>query len=81
MNKTLIFGTGANRAFWRLPEDVQESLNHKLYLYALTGVGDVKRMIGSNKLRLRDGEYRIVFEETETSLTIVSLGHRRNVYR
>lgn len=81
MNKTLIFTVGAGRAFWKLPTDVQEALNHKLYLYGLTGEGDVKRMVGVDALRLRDGEYRVVFEETATALTIVAVGHRRAIYR
>ncbi|MDO9428148.1 MAG: hypothetical protein Q7T93_15125 [Methylobacterium sp.] len=81
MNKTLIFTVGAGRAFWKLPTDVQEALNRKLYLYGLTGEGDVKRMIGADALRLRDGEYRVVFEETATALIIVAVGHRRAIYR
>ena len=81
MNKTLIFATGPGRDFWKLPDDVQESLMRKLYQYGLTGGGDVKRLSGSQRLRLRDGDYRVVFEETQTALTIVNVAHRREVYR
>ncbi|KQP04725.1 hypothetical protein [Methylobacterium sp. Leaf93] len=81
MNKTLVFTSGAGRAFWKLPAEVQETLNQKLFLYGLTGEGDVKRLVGVNALRLRDGEYRIVFEESATALTIVAVGHRRSIYR
>ncbi|GEO99447.1 type II toxin-antitoxin system RelE family toxin [Methylobacterium haplocladii] len=81
MNKTLIFAVGPGRAFWKLPLEVQESLTQKLYQYGLTGIGDVKRLTGFNRLRLRDGEYRIVFEESATSLTVVTVAHRREVYR
>ncbi|KAB1074248.1 hypothetical protein [Methylobacterium planeticum] len=56
MNKTLVFTTGSGRTFWRLPEAVQESLTRKLYLYGLTGKGDVKRMAGSEVVRMRDGD-------------------------
>lgn len=81
MNKTLIYAMGPARAFWKLPYEVQESLTQKLYQYGLTGIGDVKLLTGSDRLRLRDGEYRVVFEESPTSLTVVTVAHRREVYR
>lgn len=81
MNKTLVFVQEANCAFARLPEDVRESLYRKLFLYDLMGQGDVKRLSGSGRLRLRDGDYRVVFDETGTTLTILTVAHRRDVYR
>ena len=81
MNKTLIYMPEAGKAFLRLPDAVQESFTRKLLLYGLTGQGDVKRMVGQDALRLRDGDYRVIFEETTTSLTIVGVGHRGQVYR
>jgi mRNA interferase RelE/StbE len=81
MNKTLIFATPAGRSFWKLPAAVQESLTRKLYAYGLSGEGDVKRMAGSDLVRMRDGDYRVVFKETATALTIVAVGHRRHIYR
>lgn len=81
MNKTLVFVQDASRAFAKLPEDVRESLYRKLFLYGLMGQGDVKRLTGSGRLRLRDGDYRVVFDETGTTLTILTVAHRRDVYR
>ena len=81
MNKTLIYAAGIGQAFWKLPADAQESLTRKLYQYGMTGEGDVKRLVGSKLKRLRDGDYRVVFEETSTALTIVTVAHRRSVYR
>ena len=81
MNKTLVFTTVSGRAFWKLPEPVQESVTRKLYLYGLTGEGDVKRMTGSDVVRMRNGDYRIVFAETTTTLTVLAVGHRREIYR
>lgn len=80
MNRPLIFTTKPDRAFLRLPAAVQESLTRKLYLFGLTGQGDVKKMKGSDLLRLRDGEYRVVFRETAEGLVILAAGHRGNVY-
>jgi mRNA interferase RelE/StbE len=73
--------SAAARSFWKLPEAVQESLTRKLYLYGLTGEGDAKRMVGSSVVRMRDGDYRVVFEEAADGLTILAVGHRREIYR
>ncbi|HEX8666345.1 MAG TPA: type II toxin-antitoxin system RelE/ParE family toxin [Beijerinckiaceae bacterium] len=81
MNKTLIFATAPDRFFFNLPEDVRESLTRKLYLYGLTGQGDVKRMTGSDALRLRDGDYRVIFRDTAEGLLVLAAGHRRDIYR
>lgn len=81
MNKTLVFAAGPGRSFWKLPDDVRERRVQRLYQYGLTGEGDVKRLTGSNALRIRDGDYRIVFEETATQITVITVAHRRHVYR
>jgi mRNA interferase RelE/StbE len=81
MNKTLIYTDAAARSFWKLPADVQDSIVQKLFRYGLTGEGDVKRMKGDPALRLRDGDYRVIFEESATGLTILAVGNRRDVYR
>jgi mRNA interferase RelE/StbE len=81
MNKTLIFATAPDRFFFNLPEGVRESLTRKLYLFGLTGQGDVKRMAGSDALRLRDGDYRVIFRDTPEGLLILAAGHRRDIYR
>lgn len=60
---------------------MQESLIQTLYLYGLTGEGDLKRMSSSNLLRMRHGDYRVIFEEAGSELTIVAVGHRREIYR
>ena len=81
MNKTLIFATAPDRFFFNLPEGVRESLTRKLYTFGLTGQGDVKRMTGSDALRLRDGDYRVIFRDTPEGLLILVAGHRRDIYR
>ena len=80
MNKTLIF-TSAAAGFWNLPEPVQDRLTEKLRHYGLTGEGDVKRMRGHSSLRLRDGDYRVVLQESSSGLLILAVGHRRDIYR
>lgn len=81
MNKTLIYTATAARSFWSLPDQVQEDILEALRIYALTGEGDVKQMKGGMGLRMRVGDYRIVFDETKEGITIIAVGHRREVYR
>jgi mRNA interferase RelE/StbE len=56
-------------------------MTRKRYLYGLTGERDVKPMTGSDVVRMRNGDYRIVFAETTTTLTVLAVGHRREIYR
>jgi mRNA interferase RelE/StbE len=32
-------------------------------------------------MRMRDGDYRVIFEETPDGLLILAAGHRREIYR
>ena len=52
----------------------------KIERYAETGAGDVKQLQGSSALRLRVGDYRVIFEETATSLTVTAIGPRGGIY-
>lgn len=40
----------------------------------------VKKLQGSDYLRLRVGDYRVIFTEDGVIVTIVKIGHRRDVY-
>jgi len=42
-----------------------------------------EKLSGEEKYRLRQGDYRILYsiEDASTTLTIVKIGHRREVYR
>lgn len=46
-------------------------------------IGSVKLAGREDQLRVRQGEYRIVYkvEDRDASVTIVKIGHRRDVYR
>ena len=43
-------------------------------------VNNVKALAGSTALRLRVGDYRIVFEETATEIIVTRIGPRGSVY-
>ena len=54
-----------------------------IHRYAQTGVGRVKPLGGEFEglLRLRVGNYRVFFDETEDSITIHRVRDRREAYR
>jgi len=81
VNKTLVFSPAVDRSFDRLPAEVADQVVQALYVFGLTGQGDVKRLKGSRLLRLRVGDHRVVFEEQGDRLAIVLVAHRRDVYR
>ena len=42
---------------------------------------DIKRLQNSNLFRLRIGDYRILFEINKEIITILKVGHRKNIYK
>lgn len=79
--KSVTFTSAARKAFRRLPSDVQAQLLSKMGRYGATGAGDVVKLAGVDGARLRSGDYRVIFTETDDTLDIVTVGHRRDVYR
>ena len=41
---------------------------------------DVKRLKGTNLYRLRVGDYRVFFEIEQNRISILKIGHRKNIY-
>jgi len=53
-----------------------------LHRFAESGVGDVKALEGSGKLRLRIGDYRLFFIcPDNNSIEVLRVLHRREAYR
>jgi mRNA interferase RelE/StbE len=44
--------------------------------YAIDGYGDVKRLSGRDGYRLRVGEYRVLFNDSRTTILAVYVGRR-----
>jgi len=70
--------------FFRLPVAIQAHLQRKidamgLRLAALPHF----RMTGSDKFRLRVGDYRVIyrFDVARGEIYLIALGHRREIYR
>ena len=52
----------------------------KLKSFAETGVGDVKALKGAPGMRLRSGDWRVLFTIKANTITIHAVGHRRDIY-
>jgi mRNA interferase RelE/StbE len=75
--KTVVLSNAASRQLEALPPETQDRIMDALYTYALTGRGDVKRLIGRVGYRLRAGPYRVVFTEDNITVLAVYIGRRQ----
>jgi len=74
--KTIVFAPMAAKQFDALPAAAQAAVESALTRYAVEGLGDVKRLAGSDGRRLRVGNYRVLFDETATSIWVGFVGRR-----
>ena len=52
----------------------------KIERYAETGAGEVKRLTGVQASRLRVGDFRVIFTESATEVSVLAIGPRGSVY-
>ena len=74
--KTIVFESPAAKQFDTLPDDAKAAVESALARFAMDRIGDVKRLTGTQGHRLRVGNYRVLFDETETSIIILYVGRR-----
>lgn len=79
--KTVVLNPGAARALDKLPTDVRERIVLAVTAFAIDGSGDIKSMRGTNTVRLRVGDYRVIMDVNSTTVVVLALGHRRDIYR
>ena len=78
--KTVSYMPTAERTLARLAPDVATRIEEKNERYATTGEGDVKALRGQPTLRLRVGDWRVIFTEDLHVIEIVNVGHRSSIY-
>jgi mRNA interferase RelE/StbE len=78
--KEITFTPAALRQWLKLPGAIRKRIDTKLTVYATNGSGDVKRLKGRNGSRLRVGDWRVIFIEERTSIIVVAVGNRRDIY-
>lgn len=78
--KAVVFTSAAGRQWIKLTAGIRGRIMPKLQTYASAGTGDVKRLKGQAGCRLRVGDYRVIFFEDAKTITVVAVGHRRDIY-
>lgn len=76
--KDVRFTEAAYKQLWALSEAPRVAA--KIQRYAATGEGDVASLRGSPSFRIRIGNYRAIFTETDTEVLVHAVGHRRKIY-
>lgn len=79
--KTVILNPGAAKSLGKIVEPFRSQIAEAIYSYALGEPADTKAMKGTPIVRLRVGDYRVIFDETSTAITILAVGDRREIYR
>ena len=78
--KGIAFTAAAMRQWLRLSPDVRRRIDARLTIYATNGSGDVKKLKGRAGCRLRIGDWRVIFIEDNTAITVVAVGNRSDIY-
>jgi len=61
--------------------NVAPAVMEKLSRYAETGAGDVKRLVGAGGAkRLRVGDFRVIFEETNEAIVVTKIAPKGSAY-
>ena len=72
--------TSAAASDLRKYRSVAKRLMAKLERYGQTGAGDVTQLVGSTAKRLRDGDFRMIFVESETEILVTKIAPRGQIY-
>jgi mRNA interferase RelE/StbE len=78
--KQIAFTATSSRQWIKLSPDVRRRIDGKLIEFATTGHGDVKRLKGQTGMRLRVGDWRVIFYEDQGTIIVAAVGHRREIY-
>lgn len=74
--KTIILTHAAAKDLDQLPAAPRAAIADALHRYAMTGLGDVKRLQGRDGYRMRVGRYRVLFDEDQTTILAIYIGKR-----
>jgi mRNA interferase RelE/StbE len=80
--KTTVFTVTAAHAL-RRHANREKLIRSKITQYAknpASQANNVKRLTGVDALRLRVGDFRVIFSETAEKITIIDIGPRGDIY-
>jgi mRNA interferase RelE/StbE len=78
--KEIEFTSAAVRQWRKLSAATRAQIDLKLRAFAETGFGDVKALKGAAGMRLRSGDWRVLFTMKANTITVHAVGHRRDIY-
>jgi mRNA interferase RelE/StbE len=78
--KQIAFTSAALRQWRKLSPDVRNQIDGKLNTFAEIGAGDLKKLKGRDGMRLRVGDWRVIFTIDEAIITVHAVGHCREIY-
>jgi mRNA interferase RelE/StbE len=78
--KEIAFASAAARQWRKLTTATRAQIDLKLIAFSETGAGDVKALKGVTGMRLRAGDWRVLFAIEADTITIHAVGHRRDIY-
>ena len=82
MNFKIIWDKGAEKQLTELEKNISIRIYKKINsLKEDFDSADIKRLQNSGLFRLRIGDYRILFEISKEVITILRIGHRKNIYK
>ncbi|HUB84526.1 MAG TPA: hypothetical protein VL971_02455 [Rhizomicrobium sp.] len=79
--KTVAYTRTAIKALRKMPGKDSKAVMAKMDNYAAGGSEDVKALQGSDLFRLRHGNWRAIFGQDGTVLTVFNVAKRGEVYR
>ena len=81
--KKIRFGPGVRDEVRAIDQGNALRILQTIHRYAETGQGDIKPLSGEfeSLMRLRAGNYRVPFDETEDTITVHRIRDRRDAYR
>ena len=81
--KQINYSREAGRALKRIPQNWRKRIMSKIEQYAENPqslVNNVIRMQGLPYYRLRVGDYRVIFDESDTVIAVIKVDSRGSVY-
>ncbi|MGC3873210.1 type II toxin-antitoxin system RelE family toxin [Halomonas sp. GXIMD04776] len=82
--KTITYRKSALKALQRMPRQEARRIRSKIVAYAENPVAqrnNVKALMGSDYIRLRVGDWRVIMDDQGDVLDVVKIGARGAIYR
>ncbi len=82
MHYTLIVTDEVKKKLRSMPPNIRQEIGYRLFLLEENLAGDIKKLKGSkNEYRLRIGNYRVIFELEDKTVTVYNVGNRKDIYQ